>query len=856
MHKNSKKGFGLSTLFTVLIALSAYLAPIASAQQFQIAPGEKAARLLKSQGAAPLNKLDTALYQALQDAADPPTKSTSKTSTLLTVDALNRVHVTLRVHELSDGLLDQLSALGFEVESSTLGLPASPNQQAVVGWIALEQLESIARLPAVFHIRPTYKPAINTGRVTSAGDNILQAAQLRSATGITGSGQSVGVISDGVDHLTNAQNSGDLPANVSVLNNTLGCIANGTDCSCQTNTPGCDVKDEGTAMLEIVHDLAPGAGLLFSDAGNSPEQFAQRIQALANAGSTLIVDDVSWFQSPYYEDGVIAQTVNSVTLNNNIPYFSSAGNQGGQHYEANFVDGSGNGFHEFSANGDEGLTFTLPANASVTVFLQWNNKWGLANDDYDLYLADQNLQIIAGSENPQNGVGDPFEVTGFTNTSGGDLTLNVGVKKFAGASREFTLYLLDGASNLQYLTTGAVNGHQSAEHCLATGTINASEPGNDELALYSNQGPSRLFNYDGAGNPSNLIQRNKPDLTAIDGVLVTGAGGFGAADPNGSANRLFFGTSAAAPHAAAVAALLRSAAPQLNAVQVAQTLRNTALDLGAGGFDFAFGSGRVDALASVQQACPECFQSTGNSTRMINISTLGFVDGSGMAAGFIVQGPNPRRFVILAERFNSTIDSFLELVDLSNNTVVHSNDDWQLDATANEVQATLGRSPGNVLDAAFAITLGQGLYAARMRSVNGTGSGIVAINDLSNSDSGGTRMINISTLGFVDGSGMAAGFIVQGPNPRRFVILAERFNSTIDSFLELVDLSNNTVVHSNDDWQTDATANEVQATLGRSPGNVLDAAFAITLGQGLYAARMRSISNTGSGIVAINDLSQ
>ncbi|MCB1717951.1 MAG: S8 family serine peptidase, partial [Candidatus Competibacteraceae bacterium] len=708
-----------------------------------------------------------------------------------------------------------------------------------------------ARLPAIFHIRPTLEPILYTGSVNSAGDSILGAAQLRASIGVSGSGQTVGVLSDGVDHLSNAQASGDLPASVGVLSNTLGCLAAGTDCSCPTNTPNCDVKDEGTAMLEIVHDLAPGAQLLFSDAGASPEAFAQRILGLRNAGSSIIVDDIGWFGSPYYEDGIIAQTINSVTLNNDIAYFSSAGNQALEHYESFFNDTSGNGFHEFSA-GDDSLGFILPAGATAVVFLQWNNKWGSANDDYDLLIADQNFQILAESTNTQNGTGDPFEVTGIVNTSDSEMLFNIGVKKFAGADREFTI-LLRNASAQEYISAGGITGHQAAEHCLAIGTINAQDAATNDIAPYSSQGPSRIYSYDGAGNPVGFTDRLKPDLTAIDGVLVTGAGGFGVADPNGSSNRLFFGTSAAAPHAAAIAALVRAAAPQLSATQVAQVLRSTALDIGAAGFDFASGSGRIDALASVQQVCPVCFQSSGSSTRMLNISTLGLVDNNGLAAGFIVQGPTPRRFVILGERSGSTIDAVLELTDL-NGVPIASNDDWQGHPTAAEVQSLLGRSPGNALDAAFAVTLGQGVYIARLRSLNNTGGGIIAINDLSSGDPGGTRMINISTLGFVDGNGLAAGFIVQGPTPRRFVILGERSGSTIDAVLELTDL-NGVPIAANDDWQGHPTAAEVQSLLGRSPGNALDAAFAVTLGQGVYIARLRSLNNTGGGIIAINDLS-
>ncbi|MEZ5593307.1 MAG: S8 family serine peptidase, partial [Gammaproteobacteria bacterium] len=609
MEDNRARLSGLLPLYALFVAIALTISVPASvfAQQFQ-APAT--AKLQKSQLPAHLRKLDTALYQAWQTVGVLPGKSTVL-SPVLKMDTQHRAHITLRVYAITDALLQQLTALGFELEASTQGLPISANLHSIVGWASLAQLDAIARLPAIFHIRPTLEPILHTGSVNSAGDSILGAAQLRASIGVSGSGQTVGVLSDGVDHLGNAQASGDLPASVGVLSNTLGCLAAGTDCSCPTNTPNCDVKDEGTAMLEIVHDLAPGAQLLFSDAGASPEAFAQRILGLRNAGSSIIVDDIGWFGSPYYEDGIIAQTINSVTLNNDIAYFSSAGNQALEHYESFFNDTSGNGFHEFSA-GDDSLGFILPAGATAVVFLQWNNKWGSANDDYDLLIADQNFQILAESTNTQNGTGDPFEVTGIVNTSDSEMLFNIGVKKFAGADREFTI-LLRNASAQEYISAGGITGHQAAEHCLAIGTINAQDAATNDIAPYSSQGPSRIYSYDGAGNPVGFTDRLKPDLTAIDGVLVTGAGGFGVADPNGSSNRLFFGTSAAAPHAAAIAALVRAAAPQLSATQVAQVLRSTALDIGTAGFDFVSGSGRIDALASVQQVCPVCFQSSGSS---------------------------------------------------------------------------------------------------------------------------------------------------------------------------------------------------------------------------------------------------
>lgn len=49
--------------------------------------------------------------------------------------------------------------------------------------------------------------------------------------------------------------------------------------------------DEGTAMLEIGHDLAPGAELYFHDCGEDLIAFNQAIDELIAAGCNIICDD-------------------------------------------------------------------------------------------------------------------------------------------------------------------------------------------------------------------------------------------------------------------------------------------------------------------------------------------------------------------------------------------------------------------------------------------------------------------------------------------------------------------------------------------------------------------------------------
>ena len=117
-------------------------------------------------------------------------------------------------------------------------------------------------------------------------------------------------------------------------------------------------------------------------------------------------------------------------------------------------------------------------------------------------------------------------------------------------------------------------------NAIAVGAIDASDPGNDDIEPFSSQGPVTI------SYPS-PVSRSKPDLCGIDGVTVTGAGGFPVP---------FYGTSAAAPHIAAIAAQLWGAFPAKTGDEIRTTLYSSALDLGSAGYDNVFGYGRADAL--------------------------------------------------------------------------------------------------------------------------------------------------------------------------------------------------------------------------------------------------------------------
>ena len=149
-----------------------------------------------------------------------------------------------------------------------------PRYRAIRANLPTAAVEPLATLDAVQSIRPAdmavtpdraqgprsnILPDVAATRAvdTSEGDVAHQANVARSANSVDGTGIGIGVISDGVNTLAGQQETGDVPARVTVLPGQAG---GSISYACGGSSKG----TEGTAMLEIVHDLAPGAELLFA----------------------------------------------------------------------------------------------------------------------------------------------------------------------------------------------------------------------------------------------------------------------------------------------------------------------------------------------------------------------------------------------------------------------------------------------------------------------------------------------------------------------------------------------------------------------------------------------------------------
>ena len=286
-------------------------------------------------------------------------------------------------------------------------------------------LENLAARSDVRFVEPAAEATTNVGSVLSQGDRTHRAVTARTTLGVDGTGIKIGVLSDGVNSLATSKASGNLNANATFLTGQAGS------------------GDEGTAMMELIQDLLPGAQLIFATAFSGTASMASNIQALQAAGCSVIVDDVSYFNESPFQDQIISQAVTTVS-NAGAMYFSSARNSGNKNdgtagtWEGDFADGgvagapvttAGN-LHDFGG----GTTFDTVASggSSRRVDLFWADPVGGSTNDYDLFVLDSTgATVLRSSTNIQSGTQDPYESTG---------TLNIGeriviVKKTGAAAR-------------------------------------------------------------------------------------------------------------------------------------------------------------------------------------------------------------------------------------------------------------------------------------------------------------------------------------------------------------------------------------------------------------------------------------
>ena len=523
-------------------------------------------------------------------------------------DARGRVQVAVRLDCGASGAATQLAAAGVSLSTRV----RIPPYCLAEGWVAPAALPAAAAVSGVrqitvpayairhpLHVAPAAlngQPQTGGGGIDAVGVSLMRADQYRVQTRVNGSGVTVGVISDDATSLALIQSRGELPPGV------LDLSAVGTSNPVPT--------DEGTMMLEEVHAVAPGAGLLFCGALTYGE-YLGCLSSLSGAGATVLVDDLLFSGSGLdlmsASSGQPVQTL--LAQSPTVALFTSAGNDQGSYWQDTYQPVSlqsigstsltcaANGQTDYyieSFGGNYGDVLAVGASGSYPLMFAWADPYDQNVSNFDLYLFDATTGTSTCYPAAGSGGSTPLATLIFATpalAASDQYGLFIGTPDASLSGKLLKLALIgDGATQLAQYSGGALTSPQAfVTGVAAIGAVDGSDGIGDTIEPYSDVGPLTLQ----FPAPAQL---QAPALVAPDAITVDAAGTQFAGSLIGG---YFRGTSAAAPNAAAIATLLRSAFPSLTPAQLNSALQSGATPLGSGVPNATFGYGRVDALGAL-----------------------------------------------------------------------------------------------------------------------------------------------------------------------------------------------------------------------------------------------------------------
>ncbi|MDH3321991.1 MAG: S8 family peptidase [Flavobacteriaceae bacterium] len=542
-------------------------------------PNEELVNIIPLFGQGSGNSLDSVLDLALTalaegNAGDTPSVLVFQINENQEV-AAEMVPQAGKMQELID-LLKNTYGLQYIVNSKLSNFLINPDKTISKGLSSIDvffPIDQLLELENYGHIinfaRPLYLSYKNKGIVTSQGDSVQRSSIVRESFRIVrddkivppdGSGISIGVISDSydVEPFTNVSKAavdvlnGDLPEGVEV-------IMEGEEGS----------SDEGRAMAQIIHDIAPGAHIGFHTGSLSPRIFQLAIDEFDALGYNLIVDDLTFITEPFFKKSNIVLAIENFASKPGNMHFTAAGNFGKIAYQSVFDSSTntpstnfltaGSLAHVFGINPEDGSQDVMQKISTkegiYTIVLQWyedqasqENNAGAATD-LDINIVDVQGNLLVGN-NRISLYGDSTEVLFFQSL--GDQEAYIMISSASGAPVSqlpfrYIVFRSNGLELLEY-NEGAptISGH--AMYSNAVGAVDYRKAQNPEAQPFSSHG-GMLTNQ----QPVNVA------FAAPDGVNINVSTFKNDVEPDDYPN--FFGTSAAAPHAAASMALLMSALP-------------------------------------------------------------------------------------------------------------------------------------------------------------------------------------------------------------------------------------------------------------------------------------------------------
>lgn len=559
----------------------------------------------------------------------------------------DEIEVNVWLYEKSDVAVDELEDNGMDVQV------VSSSRPLVEGFVALDDLERIASLANVRQIRrPNYSIA-TAGAVTTQGDITMATNVIRLISSLDGTGQLVAVASNGLFDLRNFSptplNSllhlSEDPEKPEGLRTELpvGRFADepipesgyygsvqlypatldehyfpqadfqqlGTTYSRGVEDEEYSFFPEGSAMMEVIHDIAPSANMIYVD-GDTELRYEESRQFLlrnfdtrddpaANIRGIDVYVDNLFFTGVGRYDGssVVSQAATRFSRIWNIPYFMTSGGQTPPDITGvtrvkrfpmqitSFFNGDPRDdrvkVHSWSGNTgadrDEALSIDGNAREAIEVSLVWDDFWDdldpRATVDLDLYLVPRDTlaldDAVASSINIQNGnASNPVERLTYVPPSDISLALIL-VNKNAGQNARFlfTLVIEQGqVSESKYLTHGVpLNNSDALPPVISVGHIDLTITPNS-LGFDINPGLTPGDTPSG-GFIKWFEGQSAPDVVSYSSVHTVTTSALAAQSPTA-----FGGPSAAVAHLGGFAALLRHRYPEMPSYRMYELFRD------------------------------------------------------------------------------------------------------------------------------------------------------------------------------------------------------------------------------------------------------------------------------------------
>ena len=727
----------------------------------------------------------------------------------------------------------------------------------IEAYVPVGLLGRLSEQPGVTRVWEIIPPQPAYGNVTSQAVGLHQADSWQNA-GFRGGGVKVGIIDTGFTGYSGLMGV-ELPNNVVARcytdvgvfsSNLADCEAEedpsaSTPTQCQDYVAGLLAGGEphGTAVAEAVIDIAPDATLYIANP-YSRGDLQETAEWMADQGVTVINHSVAWtFDGP--GDGTSPFSFSALStvdqaVARDITWVNAAGNSAGDAWFGSFTDPDGDGAISFNNFGAEINPIVLSECRGYTFQLRWEDNWGGAGTDLDIYLWDKRtddfLDIPAGygyvgSIAEQSGANSHYPLERFFLRSPID-SQDVGVIIVHQSGPEpdwIHLVLFSGPGGLEYSTGVSITNPAESDNSgmLAVGAapfydINTIEP-------FSSQGPT----------PDGRI---KPDIVGVD--CAASVSYERSLRRDNGLECWFPGTSQASPHVAGMVALVRQRFPEFTPEQVADYLKDTAQQRESPDPNNTWGHGFAQLPPPT---CGEALPGDGSVDGTWAAGCGSEVSGRGHARYYSFTLAEESEVTITLESTDADTYLYLRQESATSGTILHENDDHDGSTSISRIQETLGAGSYTI----EATTYGAGETGTFTLSVSGLGTGAAPPTEPGADPCGEA----LPGDGSVDGTWAAGcGSEVSGRGHARYYsfTLAEESEVTItlestdaDTYLYLRQESatSGTILHENDDHDGSTSISRIQETLGAGSYTI----EATTYGAGETGTFTLSVSGLGTG---------